>query len=444
MKKVLIIAYYFPPLGWSGVQRTLKFTKYLQSFGWEPVVVTVGKTKFSILDDTLMNEIPKGINILRFDDVRFKDITDEVKEKMREYTKYSFDMISDKDLKNEYEKSIEDAFEKLRERFLIPDGNAVWANNIIKNISNKLDLNSIDIVYTTSSPYSAHLIGYYLKKKYNLPWVCDFRDEWTNNPYLSTERESLRYKVEKNIEETILRYADRIVVTTPLICENYKKNFHVEEEKILTITNGYDEEDFNFKDVLDSKNYFKIIFNGSFHLGVNPFIILQAVKNLIIKKYIDKQKIKFIFIGKNEEQVINIINEKYEHKDLIEWKGYLPHRESLQIASMANILFLSLGKGEKVKSVYTGKIFEYLRMKKPILSISPKDSLVDKLLSETGSGINFEDGDLRGAESYILTQYNNWLCNKEFIVNEDKIKKYERKYLTQKLAEIFDEILDEK
>lgn len=439
MKKVLIIAYYFPPLGWSGVQRTLKFVKYLRNFGWKPVVVTVGRTKFSVLDESLMEEIPKEIEIIRIDDVKFKDITDKIKEKMREYTKYSFDIISDEYLKNQYEKRIDDNFEKLRNLFLLPDGNAIWANNVIRKISKKINFKDISVIYTTSSPYSTHIIGYYLKKKYKLPWVTDFRDEWTNNPYYSFNEQDIRYKIERNIEKTLIESSDKIITITPISMNNYISLFNVSKDKVVNITNGYDEEDFNFLLQSTQKHKFKIISNGSFYLDISPETFLIAIKNILNKKLVDKKNLSIDFIGTIEEKIKNNI-ENLGLGDIINYEGYLPHIDSLKKSANANLLLLVVGKGEKVKSVYTGKVFEYLRLKRPILALSPAESVVEKLLNETGCGINVEYDKIDEIEKCILKIYNEWISKSKLVVNESKIKKYERKNLTKKLAEVFNEL----
>lgn len=442
MKKALIIAYYFPPLGWSGVQRTLKFVKYLRDFGWEPIVVTVGKTKFSVLDESLLDEVPKGIEIIRIDDMKFKDITDKIKDDMREYTKYSLNIISNESLINKYEKEIENAFEKLRNLFLIPDGNAIWANNVINEIGEKIDIRSIDLVYTTSAPYSAHFVGHYLKTKYLLPWVADFRDEWTNNPYIYPDN-NIKYNLEEHIERNILNYCNKVITISDIAQRNYINSFQIGKSKIGVITNGYDEEDFKFDIINKKNNKFTIVYNGSFYLDIKPYTFLEAINNLVSNNKIKSENIEIKFIGQIDSNIRSKIQSKDIYK-LIKILDYLPHHQSLKESCKSNLLLLITGKGEKVKSVYTGKIFEYLRLKSPILALAPRNSVVEKLLRETGCGINVQYDDIKGIENGIYKYYNDWKNNKQFIVNENEIVKYERKNLTKMLVEIFDEVLSNK
>ncbi|NFR87445.1 glycosyltransferase family 4 protein [Clostridium botulinum] len=441
MKKVLIIAYYFPPLGWSGVQRTLKFVKYLINFGWKPIIVTVGKTKFSVLDETLVKDIPKGIDIIKIDDIKFKDITDDIKKELKSYVKSSFDIISNDDLKREYENEIEKKFSELRDLLLFPDGNSIWANNVIKEISNKINLNEIDVIYSTSAPYSAHLIGNYIKDEYNIPWVADFRDEWNNNPYgISQKVNPIRKKIELSMEKEILHKCNRIVTISTITKDNYIKNFNLDEKKIEIITNGYDESD--FEDVYNKKinEKFTIIHNGSFYSFINPYSFIKAINNLIEEKLISISEIEVYFVGKIENEIINKIK-KLDINNLVTLVEYMPHIDSLKFANTADLLLLIIGKGEQLKSVYTGKIFEYLRLKKTILSLSPKNSLVEKLLIETKTGKNVEYDDIEEMKKIIFMTFEEWKKNKHLSINPENIKKYSRENLTKRLAEIFNEII---
>ncbi|MCI1477717.1 MAG: glycosyltransferase [Clostridium beijerinckii] len=446
MKKVLIIAYYFPPLGWSGVQRTLKFVKYLKEFEFEPVVVTVGRTKFSVIDKTLEKEIPSDIKIIRIDDIKFKDVTDRFKQEMNEYVESSFNMIDDNNIKEEYQKEIEEKFEILRNLFLLPDGNAVWANNVIKKIEDSINLSDIDVVYTTSSPYSAHIIGYHLKDKFNIPWICDFRDEWSNNPYLSLDKTSLRYKVERNIENKIVNSADKVIAITSIAARNYIENFNLDKEKVEIITNGYDEDDFTFFKNHDNINEkFKIVHNGSFYSSITPYTFLRAVINLCNKGVLKRNNFEIILNGKIDPEILKqIVDISEDIRENIIINGYLSHEQSLKIASEANLLLLVIGDSEESKSVYTGKAFEYLRLKKPIISLSPTGSLIEQLLRETASGTNVNFNHISEIEECIVHYYSKWINNDKFEVNMEVTKRYDRKVLTQKLAGLLNQFTKNK
>ncbi|WP_394903138.1 glycosyltransferase [Clostridium butyricum] len=442
MRKVLIIAYYFPPLGWSGVQRTLKFVKYLRDFGWEPIVVTVGKTKFSILDETLLDEIPKEIEVIRIDDVVLKDLTELMKKEIYKFNEASLELISDNKLIKLYEAEIEKKFSELRDLVLVPDGNSIWANNVVREIENRIDFNHIDIIYTTSGPYSAHVVGNYIKKLYGIRWISDFRDQWINNPYINYDKNSLRYKIEKDMEKSIVLNCDRLITTTSISRKNYINMYELSEEKVVTITNGYDENDFKKLNITqeNKSNKFKIVYNGSFYLKINPYTFAIAVKQLLDEKKIDKNKIEIILNGESDSKIVDkFIAIMSEYSQLIINNGYMNHEASLIKSMNANLLLVISGEGEGSKEVYTGKIFEYLRLKKPILALSPKESLIEELLSETECGINVEYNNVKQIKQIILHYYDKWLLNDEEDVKANNIEKYERRVLTRNLVDVFND-----
>jgi glycosyltransferase involved in cell wall biosynthesis len=442
MKKVLFIAYFFPPLGWSGVQRSLKYVKYLRDFGWEPVVVTVGSTRFPIKDETLQAEIPKGIEIIRIDDILLKEYTDVMKNQLLDLIKPSIDIIKNSRLTEEYVSELEVKLEQIRNDLFMPDQYIFWANHVLAKIEQKVDFNEISLLYTTSGPYSSHTIGYNLKCKYNLPWVADFRDEWTNNPYFCFNEESLRFKMERELERNIVTMADKIITISPVSAENYITIFSLDHKKVKTITNGYDEADFAGLKAIGYKNSkFTIVHNGTFYLIRQPDTFLEAIYQLVNKKMIKKEHLCIKFIGRCDANYkANII--KKDPDNLIEWVPYVSHKESLELTLTADMLLLVVGADPRTKSFYTGKAFEYLRMKKPILALSPKESVIEKLLTITRCGENVEYTDLQGIQNHIYKYYHNWLKgSNEYTVNEAEIKKYERKNLTRELAMVFEELI---
>ncbi|MDU7253018.1 MAG: TDP-N-acetylfucosamine:lipid II N-acetylfucosaminyltransferase [Clostridium sp.] len=445
-KQVLVVAQIFPPMGGSGVQRTLKFVKYLRKFNWEPVVVTVGDTAFNYLkDSTLEDEIPNNLKIIKFDE-KLNFNGNEVINLIENYTK----LIQNEDIILQYKSIInklsqENNYEEILKTLLIPDYSSFWAMDVINKIDEFVDFNSIDIIYSTSGPYSDHIIAYFLKEKYNKPWVCDFRDEWTNNPYANFHKNDLGYKMIEQMEKNILEKSNKIITTTPLARKNYIDILNVPKEKIITITNGYDEEDFqNIELSKEKNNKFTIIHNGMLYMIRTPETFLMAIKKLIDESKINKNKIEIIFsYTENKDKWINYLKEN-NMDSIVTFKDYMTHEDSVNLSINSNMLLLIVGPGEKNKGVYTGKIFEYLRMGKPILSLSPKDGVVDKLLNETRCGENFEFEDIGGMSVYIYKRYKEWEDNAGNKNNDSKlIRKYERKHLTHKLSNVFNQLLNE-
>lgn len=446
-KKVLVISQIFPPMGGSGVQRTLKFVKYLEDFKWQPVVVTVGSTNFNyLMDATLNKEIPEQIDVIRFDENNSFDIN-QVQNLIERYKK----LINDNDLVNILINTIntlirENKKEELINTLLIPDLSSFWAIDVINTIDEFVDFNSIDMIYSTSGPYSDHIIGYFLKEKFNKPWVCDFRDEWTNNPYAEFNKQDTFYKIIRNMEKNILNKCDKLITISNLAKENYINDLKINENKIEVITNGYDEKDFENIKLNNKKNSkFTLIHNGMLYMIRTPKTFLIAIKQLIEDNKIDKEKIEIIFsYTENEEVWKNYLMEN-NMESIVTFKDYMNHNESIKLSMNSDLLLLIVGQGDKNKGVYTGKVFEYLRMNKPILALSPKNSVVEKLLKETNSGENYEFEDIDGISKYIYEMYQKWNKSTENISRKNRnVEEYNRKKLTNKLANIFNELLNNK
>ena len=437
-KKVLIVAYIFPPLGGSGVQRTLKFTKYLRQFGWEPIVVTVGKSNFYFKDDTMLSEVPKDIEVIRIEGINNID-----NRHINELISLYRGIVQDNTLMTEYIQELQKSNENLKRFIFIPEQYIVWAKEVLDKVSQEVDFDDIDLIYTTSGPYSDHIIGYYLKRKYQKSWVADFRDEWTNNPYFQTiDRKHIVYKIQRKMESNILKYADKVITVTRLSTENYINGFNLNSDKVMTITNGYDEDDFKNLDLQQQNNgKFTIVHNGIFYMIRTPETFLAAIKNLLHKNLIRKEDLQIIFTCIDNEEYWRRYVTELKLDKIVVFNGYLSHKDSLNVVSKADVLLLVVGPGEKNKSVYTGKVFEYLRLRKSILALSPIGSLVDELISVTKRGKNVDFNDIEGIEQYILQMYKKWregsLKNLE-ITNE--IKKYERKELTTHLSQVFDAV----
>lgn len=442
MKKVLFIAYTFPPLGGPGVQRSLKFVKYLKEFGWEPVVLTVGKTLFPINDETLLEEIPKDLEIIRIDDIFLKDYTDELNLKVVDKLQPLFNNIGD--LESEYLNIIETKFKELRSLFFEPDFYVLWVKEVIKYIEENIDLSDIDAVYTSVDPFSTGLIGNYLKEEHNIPWIVDFRDEWINSPFIKFNKESIHYKICKELEEKYISSASKVISVTPSIINNFTNKYKKYASKFVTIANGYDEDDFIHvnTDKKQKNKKFTLIYNGNMnYVERNPYTLLRALWELYEENKVDIEDVRIVFVGSWYKQEILDAIDKMDISKYIEWKGYLPHKESLKFASTSDLLLLFIGDNEKFKDYHTGKIFEYMRLKQPILALAPKGSEIEKLIKETETGYCVECCDVEEIKKVLYTKYENWRKNiKAYKPNLQEIKKYERKVLTSKLGEVFNSL----
>lgn len=439
-KKVLFCAYSFPPIGESGVQRSLKFVKYLRKFGYEPVVLTVGKNDgLRIEDDSMLGEVPNDIQIIRVDhDVLLPELL--TKEQQQEIFHLYMGVVKSENWMNEYRR-----IRQSTGGALIPDNKLIWVNQCLKQIEQQVDLRKIDIVFTTGNPFSSFFLGYYIKKKYGTGWVADYRDPWASHAPQSVWKDlGDTLELQQQLESKMVHACDRVVVAG-VYGEGLAETYGITADQFVHITNGYDEDDFKDIRKKEQKNTkFTLCFNGSLYAYRNPLYLLRVINGLIEKKEIDGGRIQWIFNGKIEETWKNQTEEEDVY-GIIRYNGYLSHSESIMSAIHADLLIEFGGVGRTSEILYCGKIFEYLRLKRPILSFSTKGGLLDKMFQKTHSGKNFEYQDLSGIEAYLLDAYHAWEQGIEtYHPDEAEIQKYERRNLTRQLAEVFDRVLEEK
>ena len=438
-KKVLFCAYIFPPLGESGVQRSLKFVKYLQEHDFEPIVLTVGNNNGKIgYDYTLLDEVDKNVQVIRIDeDIVLPEML-SLDDRQNIYDLYA-GLLKDKEDSEELVSALDDG------KGFLPDNSMIWVNECLKKIDDVLDLQDIDVIYTTGAPFSCHILGYYLKKKTGIPWVQDYRDPWLSNDYYLNTYKKIskeRIGIGRKIEKELVSYSDKIIVIADNLKYDYQDKYDIGTEKIIEITNGYDELDFKELTKNQSKeDKFIICYNGSIYAKRNPMPVLEAVNRLIEEGMVDKEEIVWIFNGKIEKKWMDMLLEK-DIYDIIVYNGYLTHVESISRAIEADILILNGDEGEGSKYVYTGKLFEYLYMKRPILALSGAGGVIEKVLEKTQSGKNFEYTDIVGIKRMILENYLSWKKGEEvFSPRDEEIAKYSRRALTSKLAEIFLDVM---
>lgn len=412
MKKVLIIANQYPPMGGSGVQRSCKFVKYLRDFNYEPVVLTREATK-GLLDYSLLDDVPKH---------------EIYRTKAYDYTEWP---------------GVLSILGKIITRtVMVPDADYVWSVKTFDQAVDIIEKEKIDILYTTSFPYSDHLLGAKLKERFpEIPWVVDFRDEWTKNPYIMDKNYSFsRVNREKAMETMVVDKCDKFITNTSYMLDNFLEDYQQLANKSFVIPNGYDDSDFA---ALDSnytyKDTFTITYAGAMYGRRKPDKVLKAIRNLIDQNIIDPKVFRLKLIGAMDVNKINGYLDTYKLKDIVSLSDYLPHKEAIEQLSYSDVLLLLIGEGKGAKNFASGKIFEYINCNRPILAIVPKIGAAADIVRETKAGIVCETSSLEEITDGIARLYQNW-CQKELIkeTNEEAIKMYHRKELTRRLASIFD------
>ncbi len=420
-KKILIITYYWPPAGGPGVQRWLKFVKYLPEFNIEPIVYAPENPNYPLVDESLASEVSDNITILKH----------PIKEPYRLaglFSKKSSKTIS-KGIISDYKKQglIEKAMLYIRGNFFIPDARIGWVKPSVTYLSEYITKNNIETIITTGPPHSLHLIGLQLKERLGVRWLADFRDPWTTIGYHKQLKLNKTSK-EKHLalEKQVLNTADYIIVTS----FTTKKEFQqITKRPIEVITNGYDYESMNeFK--LDSK--FTIAHIGSLLSKRNPEILWKSLSELV-KEYPDFSKdFQLNFIGAVSENVLESIHGN-KLSDYINEVGYVSHKEAIMFQKKSQILLLIEIDSEDTKCIIPGKLFEYMVSNRPIIGIGPKDSDVEKIIKETNTGTYFYYNDYESLKTTILECYKAFQ-DKRLQSHPIGIQKYSRKQLTQQLA----------
>ncbi len=423
MKKVLIITYYWPPAGGPGVQRWLKFVKYLPEFNIDPVVYIPENPNYPLVDESLISEVSDGITIL-------KQPIKEPYKLARFFSKKSSKTIS-KGIISDYKRQsvIEKFMLYIRGNFFIPDARIGWVKHSVTRLVHYISENNIDTIITTGPPHSLHLIGLQLKERTGVKWLADFRDPWTTIGYHKQLKLTNASK-EKHLalEKQVLNTADQVIVTSYMTKSGFQK---ITNQPIEVITNGYDYEPVvEFK--LDSK--FSIAHIGSLLSKRNPEILWKVLYD-ITKEHDDFSKdLKLNFIGAVSENVLESIGNN-GLSDYIDKVGYVSHKEAIEFQKKSQILLLIEIDSEDTKCIIPGKLFEYMVSNRPIIAIGPKDSDVEKIIKQTNTGVYFNYNDYELLKTTILDYYNAFQ-NKNLQSHPIGLQKYSRKQLTQQLAEL--------
>jgi len=440
-KKALIIAYYFPPAGGSAVQRILKFVKYLPQYGWQPVVLTAREKDYDLRDNSLCDEIPPGAKIYRTPVPDLYQLYEQLGKKSNNGT-VDISTISVKE-------GSEQNFLKrialfVRSFFFIPDARIGWLPTTLWVGQKIIRKEKIDLIFVSAPPFTATLIGGILGKLTGLPWVSDYRDPWTQ-AYFYFPRPAGAACFESSLENRLLHWTNRIVtINQPLfnlLSDKYGSDL---QKKGVIIPNGFDPEDFmNIKPHKDSN--FTITYTGTLNAKMEPSTFLTAVQNLCKQDPRFSKHVKIRFIGRVGEDVKELIHEK-DMKDQIHFLDHLPHAGCLQYMLGSDMLLLLIPEDKTSPLIMTGKLFEYLKSGNPILCLS-ENSIAAEIVRETQAGWTVAAKDVERIQSIVKDAFTRWGKGQKLItkpVRKELINRFDRKKAAEKLANLFDEIIQQK
>lgn len=427
-KRVLIITYYWPPSGGPGVQRWLKFSKYLPDCGIKPIILTVhpDMAEYPMQDESLLNEIRKEVKVIHTKTWE----PFHIYKKLSGKKKVGFGNIDKKP------STKQKAFNWIRANLFVPDARKYWKNYAVKAARKAIREDGITTIITTGPPHSTHLIGLALKKENrDLNWIADFRDPWSNFMFNENlPRTNWAKRKDANLEQEVRENANHIVV----VHDKLQEKFSALQSNVHLIHNGYDTAD--FRDLVRTKvtTKFTLTYIGNFRSTQNLAILWKALKKLKETKVIDRQNFKFKIAGMVSPE-INATIAANGLNDLVDPLGYLAHKEALQEMMESNLLYISIPEVGTADTIVPGKTFEYLYSEIPLLAVAPADSSLAMILKRANRNAPVGFNDLEEMTSRIQAEFSYWSENAGNIrkLNDGKKQEeYSRESLTKRLKDL--------
>lgn len=423
MFKVLVIAYYFPPMGLSGVQRTLKFVKYLKNYNWLPTVITSGDVGYFAHDNSLMKEL----NNLNIDVIRIGG-----KEPNAKLAR--FGTIK---LPTEFIRRI---LNRISQTIFIPDNKVSWSKKVYKKVEEIIAKDHYDAIFITCPPFSAFSYVSRIRKKSDIPIFVDYRDLWFES-YFSFYPTPVHKHLNKKEEYRALKSVDRVLVTNRRIKEKLLKDFpFLSFDDIVILSHGYDPEDFEkIPAVPKQKNKLVIMYSGIFMAYNTPKYFLKSFKEISVERpdVAAEIELHFVgFLGKENKKLVTKLNLQEFVKDY----GYVNHDDSIAKIKSADVLWFMVDKIKNIEAILPGKIYEYIGAQKPVIACVP-DGAAKIAIEEYGAGFICKPDDINDIKKTILNVYELYKKNELPKPDEAILQKYRRDYLTEMLSKQFQQKL---
>ncbi|MBD3375618.1 glycosyltransferase [candidate division KSB1 bacterium] len=430
MRKVLIIAYYFPPSGGSGVQRVLKFVKYLRDYGWEPVVLTASNADYPVLDTSLAEDIPSDVKIYRARIIEPYAI-------YRKLTKQSDRSVDVLIFSQQHTKqSIAQRFsESIRAALFVPDARICWLPFAIRMGKKIITREKIDLIFSSAPPYTTHLIGLGLQHYSGLPWIADFRDSWIGWFTTPQRRPYFSRALERKMEQRVLKKADKIIAVTKGVKDDLVSR-HQEclDSRWNVLCNGFDPDDIEpIEPVQRPNDKIIVTYTGTIVSHHIPLVLTKALELLYDTEPEVVGKFIFRFIGRMGDPLKQQIKDSRVGQ-IFEFKPYMPHTRSIAHLKSTDYCLLIIDDVPGNSAILTGKLFEYIGVGKPILALVPQGNAAELIEDlNLGKVINPQN-------AIEISQVLRSIVSHPIVVKSDKQYQYSRKFQTKVLAGYFDSL----
>ncbi|MBK9758693.1 MAG: glycosyltransferase [Flavobacteriales bacterium] len=430
MKKILFITYYWPPSGGAGVQRGLKFVKYLPEFGVKPFVLTVDpeQASYPSLDASLLAEVPAGVEVIRTKSFEPLRILAAIGGK-NAVPHAGFAGANKEGL-------IQRAMRWVRGNWMIPDARRGWVKYAVKAAAKVIEREKIGTIVISSPPHSSQLIGLELKKRFPmLRWIADLRDPWTDIYFTKELLKGARAKrLDAAYEAEVMRTADAVVVVGPSMKSSFAQRYGADvEKKISVITNGYDQRDMDrISKPLLSHDEFRITYVGTMAGSYDPRVFFKAISSLRGQVAVP---IRLRFVGSVSSEVRTMADHEGV-SDLCQWIPSVPHDDALREMAAAHMLLLVIPSGEGVERILTGKLFEYIGIGRPIIGIGPEKGDAAAIIHECRAGRIFDRSSEREMKDWIVANLDRTMDGVALLEKNGSHVKYERRNAAERLAGI--------
>lgn len=423
MHKVLVIAYYFPPMGLSGVQRTLKFVKYLKNYNWEPTVITTGKVAYFAHDESLKKEIDEtGVRVIR---VAGSDPNS---------------MLSSKGTVKLPSEFIRNTFNKLSQIFFIPDNKISWAKKAHKKVIEILANEHFDCIFITGPPFSQFDVFSSLKQSHNIPLILDYRDLWYDS-YFSFYFTPFHRLLNKKKEYRALKAAELIIVTNRKLKEKLINTYKfLTFNDVVIVSHGYDQQDFdNITAQPKSQNKMVLMYSGIFMVYSTPKYFLEAFKQLTIERTDIASNIELHFVGLLRKENKKLI-QKLKLQSFIKDHGYVNHIESIAKLKSADVLWFMVGRRKNIDAILPGKVYEYFGTRKPVIACVPEGA-AKMVANEYKASFITEPDDIDQIKKTIAEVYQQYKESNLPVPDESYVEGFRRDVLTEQLAKQLNKVL---
>ena len=426
MKRVLVIAYYWPPSGGSGVQRWVKFCKYLPAEGWQPVVFAPEGADYPSLDPSLEAEVPPEAEVMR----------GSIREPYAAYRKLTGAKSTQVTEISSGKKTWKQKLSLwIRANVFVPDPRVGWVKPSVKTLQAYLKEHPVDVMVTTGPPQSVHLIGQRLHRATGIPWIADFRDPWTRMYYLKylpmTARTWRRLKAQ---EHSVLDACSTVLACTPLMQEEFQAQTAT---PVACITNGYDEEDFAGP-APEADGFFNLTHTGLFAADGNPLTLWKVLGEMAACEPAFQEKFRLRLAGKVDREVLEALAEN-GLRDNVVALGSCDHATAVQEQRAATVLLLPLRNDPQYRPILPGKLFEYLAARRPVLGIGQPDGAMARVLTDTRAGVTVDWNDEAALRTFLADKWRQFRDG-GVPATTGAIEAYTRRATTEKLAQLLDNV----